>query len=128
MFALLLVLLVFAGCSPAVDAGPEKVVESYLQAIVDGDEDRIATLSCANWEASARADVAAFYGVQARLEDVTCQPVENSPAGQGDEVVVDCSGAIVATYNEEDSTFELAGRQFQVINQSGEWLVCGYAE
>lgn len=112
-------------CSAQKSNGAEGVVEEYFQAIVNGDEDRIATLSCAEWESSARADVAAFYGVKARLEGVTCAQVETAP---GDSVVIECSGAIIATYNNEDASFELAGKQFKVIDQGGEWLVCGYAD
>ena len=115
-------------CSTQKNNGAEAVVEQYFQAIVNGDEDRIATLSCADWESSARADVAAFYGVKARLEGVTCTKVETGESAPGDSVVIECGGAIIATYNNEDASFELAGKQFKVIDQGGEWLVCGYVE
>jgi hypothetical protein len=126
--SLLFIALALAGCGGGAGSEAGPVVEQYFQAIVEGDEDRIATLACADWESSARADVAAFYGVEARLEGVACGPVETGqPAGE-DSVVIECSGAIVATYDDEDSTFELAGKQFEVVQQGGEWLVCGYAE
>lgn len=128
IISILLFTITLVACQPAASDEAGRVVEQYFQAIVAGDEDRIATLSCADWETSARADVAAFYGVKARLEEVACQPVEPGEASADGSVVVECSGVIVATYNNEDASFELAGKQFQVINQDGEWLVCGYAQ
>ncbi len=119
---------ILSACGSPANNNAGEVVEKYFQAIVNGDEDRIATLSCADWESSARADVAAFYGVKARLEGVDCKTVETGATAPADSVVIECSGAIIATYNNEDASFELAGKQFKVINQGGEWLVCGYAE
>jgi hypothetical protein len=116
--------MVLAACSSNGE-GAGTAVEKYFQAIASGDEDRIATLSCPEWESSARADVAAFVGVKARLENVSCAPVSGSDP-TGDEVVVECSGAIVATYNNEDTSFELKGKQLKVVQLGGEWLVCGY--
>lgn len=117
-------LFLLTSCSASSSDNAGSTVVKYFQAIVDGDEDRIATLSCADWEASARADVAAFVGVKARLENVTCKPLSET----SDEAIVECSGAIIATYNNEDSSFELKGKQLRVVNQSGQWLVCGYAQ
>lgn len=113
-----------AACSSPSTNGAGSAAEKYFQAIVDGDEDRIATISCADWESGARADVAAFVGVEARLENVSCQPVSETEG----EAIVECSGAIVATYNNEDTSFDLKGKQLKAVNQSGEWLICGYAQ
>lgn len=117
-------LFLLTSCSAGSSDNAGSAVVKYFQAIVDGDEDRIATLSCADWEASARADVAAFVGVKARLENVACKPLSET----SDEAIVECSGSIIATYNNEDSSFELKGKQLKVVNQSGQWLVCGYAQ
>ncbi len=128
LLALILAALLLAACSGAGgNDGAGTAAQNYFEAIAGGDADRIATLSCPDWESSARDEVAAFMGVTARLENVTCQPVEGSdPAA--DTVVVECSGAIVATYNNEDQNFDLQGRQLTVTRQGGEWLVCGYAQ
>ena len=113
-----------SGCGSSGENGAGSAAHKYFQAIADGNEDKIAAISCPDWEASARADVAAFIGVKARLENVTCQPLSESTG----EAVVECTGAIVATYNNEDSSFELKDKQLKVVNQDGEWLVCGYAQ
>ncbi len=128
LLVLLLAAFLLAACSGSGENGAGATVEKYFQAIAGGDEDTIATISCSDWESSARADVAAFKGVKARLENVTCAPIANSSDDSSSETIVECSGAIVATYNNEDANFDLKGKQLKVINQSGEWLVCGYAQ
>lgn len=122
----ILIAFTMAACTPSVE-GAGSSVEKYFEAIASGDEDRIATISCPEWESNARADVAAFIGVKARLEGVSCAPVPGSDSSST-EVVVECSGAIVATYNNEDTSFELKGKQLKVVQQGGEWLICGYAD
>ena len=126
LLALILATLVLAACTSGGGDGAGAAAEKYFQAIASGDEDRIATLSCPDWESSAQADVAAFKGVKARLENVSCAPVSESSSP--DSAIVECSGAIVATYNNEDTNFDLKGKQLTVIKQAGEWLVCGYAQ
>jgi hypothetical protein len=135
LLALILAVLLLGACSGAGgNDGAGTAAKNYFEAIASGDADRIATLSCPDWESSARDEVAAFAGVKARLEDVTCQPVEGSDPEPGDSVespeslVVECSGAIVATYNNEDQSFDLQGRKLSMSRQGSEWLVCGYAQ
>ena len=36
-----------------------------------------------------------------------------------------CNGNIVATYNNEDQQLDLSVRTYQVVQEGGEWLVCG---
>lgn len=120
----ILLLALLAACGGNAQDVPGRAVETYLQAITEGNEERIATVSCADWEETARGEVAAFVGVKARLEGVQC----TARSATGDEAVVDCQGKIVATYNNEDSDFPLEGRSYRVIQEAGEWRVCGYGE
>ncbi len=122
LFFLISVLL--AACSGSQANGPGTAVERYLQAVVSGEPDRIAPLSCADWESAARDEVDSFTGVKANLEAVSCQSVSSSDH----EATVTCGGSIAATYNNEITNFPLEGKQFRVIQQSGDWLVCGYAQ
>lgn len=115
---------VFSACSTNQKDPRGMAVEKYLQAVISTNADEVAPLSCADWESSARDEAAAFVGVKARLDNVSC--ASSSP--DGDSAVVSCTGSIVATYGNEDSTFELAGKQFQVVRQNAEWFVCGYAQ
>ena len=112
------------GCDGNGQDKPGAAVETYLQAITAGDQERVATVSCAAWEETARGEVASFAGVKTRLNGVEC----SSRSTSGDEAVVDCKGEIVATYNNEDSSFSLEGRAYRVVREAGEWMVCGYGE
>jgi hypothetical protein len=112
------------GCGGKSQDEQGAVVEAYLQAITEGDDNRIASVSCADWEETARGEVASFVGVKTRLEGVEC----TTRSTKDDKAVVDCQGKIVATYNDEDSNFPLEGRAYRVIREGGEWLVCGYGE
>ena len=111
-----------SGGSSADPAGA--AVETYLQAIVEANTDGAARVACADWESSARDEVASFQGVKARLENVDCK-TESTGSGTA---TVGCTGAIVATYNNEDQSFDLKDRKFTAVERDGEWLVCGYGE
>ena len=63
-----------------------------------------------------------FMGVSARLEDLSCE----QQIMEGDSAQVVCSGAIVATYNNEDRQMDLNVRTYDVVKEGGEWRVCGY--
>jgi hypothetical protein len=127
LLILTLLSILLASCGGSAKTGPGAAAEKYFQAIADGNENRIVTVSCPDWESGARGDVAAFVGVKAHLDKVDCSPVAGSDSSS-DSTVVECSGAIVATYNNEDSNFELKGKQLKVVKQGGDWLVCGYAQ
>jgi hypothetical protein len=36
-----------------------------------------------------------------------------------------CNGKIIATYDTEDQELDLSVRTYQVVEEGGEWLVCG---
>jgi hypothetical protein len=106
-----------AGNSPAVQA-----LETYLQALVNKDEDTLVRLTCADWEMDALLEYDAFGGVETSLDGLSCRQVES---GEGTASVV-CEGAILASYGEEVQDFDLSGRTYQMVEQGGDWLVCGY--
>jgi hypothetical protein len=124
---ILIILLASAlatACAGAKTDGAGKAVESYFQAIVDGNADHAAAVSCADWSETARGEVASFVGVKARLDKLACKTV----TAQGDQSTVTCSGAIIAKYVDQEQTFDLSGRQFKVSHQGEQWLVCGYGQ
>lgn len=123
----LLLVVLLSACSGGGGSGADPAgaaVETYLQAIVEANPDGAAMASCADWESSARDEVASFMGVKAWLENVDCKS-ESTASGTA---TVGCTGAIVATYNNENQSFDLEGRKFNVVERDGEWLVCGYGE
>lgn len=118
-----LAILIVAGCSgSANEQGASQAVEAYLQALVSGDADGVANLSCAAWEADAQVEVDSFAAVVARLEEPNCSQTGND----GETALVSCTGKIVANYNGEDQDIALDERTYQVVQEGGEWRMCGY--
>lgn len=97
-------------------------MEGYLQALVGKDAARLPSLVCADWEESATMELDSFQAVTAELEGVVC----SESGADGDAKLVNCQGAIVATYNDEKQRLELSPRTYRVVEEGGEWRVCGY--
>jgi len=112
--------IMIPACSSNTDA-PVKAVENYLNALVNKEADKLSTLVCGQWEEDALIELDSFQAVTARLENVSCAQTGTD----GDTALVLCNGSIVATYNNEDQQLDLSVRTYQVIEQGGDWLVCG---
>lgn len=117
----LLLLLILSACAGS-GSNPEQAVEAYLTAIVDADLDRITTLSCTEWEESAWLELDSFQGVDVSLQDMQC----TQSGTDGDLALVTCSGQFLTSYDGEEMEIDLGTREFELVQQSGEWLVCGY--
>ncbi|HEY9528448.1 MAG TPA: hypothetical protein VIR02_15255 [Anaerolineales bacterium] len=122
----LILLIVFttlavSACASNTDNAPVQAVEDYLNALVEKDANRLTTLSCGEWEEDALLELDSFQAVTARLEGVACEQTGTD----GDTALVLCKGNIVATYNNEDQQLDLSVRTYQVVQEGGEWLVCG---
>jgi hypothetical protein len=109
------------GCSSSQDSAPA-AVQAYLQAIIDRDLTAMVNKTCSDWEADARTEFNSFTAVKLTLDNVSCQESGTS----GEFTLVNCQGAIIASYGAEDLILELNDRTFQVVNEAGEWRVCGY--
>ena len=121
--ALILTILVvlLAACGGGA-SGSVRAVEDYLNALVSKDDALVSSLSCEDWEMMAMLELDSFQAVETRLEGLTC-----SDAGaDGDTFLVSCQGKIIATYNDEDQELDLSMRTYEVVQQGGEFLVCGY--
>jgi len=114
-------ILFVSGCTSS--ASPANTVERYLEAIVNKDVVAAANLSCLAWEEDAYAEASSFETVEVRLEDVDCTVV----AEEGDYQRVSCQGEIVANYGGEDQDIPLASRDFYVVEEGGDWRMCGYS-
>jgi hypothetical protein len=113
--------LFLTACGSQNSAAPAEAVEDYLTALVEKDANRLTTLSCGAWEEDALLELDSFQAVTARLEGLACEQTGTD----GDTALVLCNGNIVATYNEEDQELDLSVRTYQVVEEGGEWLVCG---
>ena len=109
-----------AACkSPGTAAG---AVQSYLEARVQSNVNQMINLSCPAWEAQARIEASTFQAMQARIEGLTC--AENGADGNYTRVA--CQGKIVTTYQGETREWNLSDHQFKLIQDDGEWRMCGY--
>jgi limonene-1,2-epoxide hydrolase len=119
----LVAVLVSACGKPASNSDPAaRAVESFLNALVSKDSNLLASFSCATWETNALMEMDSFQAVQARLDGLACQT-----SGTDTGVTqVKCQGKIVLTYNNENQELDLSVRTYHVVQEGGEYLVCGY--
>ena len=120
MFIVLTIPLLSA-CAPDSDNASAKAVEDYLTALVEKDANRLSTLSCGEWEDDALLELDSIQNVKARLEGMSCEQTGT----EGDAALVHCNGKIILTYTNEDQEIDLDARTFEVVQEAGEWLVCG---
>ena len=125
-FFLILVVFMIANlfltaCASKKDDAPARAVENYLNALVVKDSDRLTTLSCKDWEDQALLELDSFQAVTTKLDGMSCQQTGTD----GDTALVLCKGKIIATYNDENQELDLSTRTYQVVQQNGDWLVCG---
>jgi len=113
-------LLVLASCAGSASAAT--TVENYFRALVEKDATKAVTLSCAAWETGALTDVDTFSMYPATLEDIACRNA--SPDGQYQ--LVECTGKAVLDYNGEKQEIDLSARAYKVLQEGGEWRMCGY--
>ena len=120
LFAVVAVLFTACG-GKAADQGAQ-AVEDYINALVNKDSAKLSALSCATWEANAQLEFDSLQAVTTRLEGLSCSVIETD----GSTTQVNCQGKILATYNSEEQEIDLSVRNYQVIQQDGDYLVCGY--
>jgi len=120
LFLILLLSLALTACA-STDL-PAQTVENYYQAILDGDAGRASALSCAEQEANVQMEIDSFLAVDAVLDNFSCEQIGTD----GDMALVSCSGRIAMTYDGEDQYLDLSAQTYQVLNQGGDWLFCGY--
>jgi hypothetical protein len=114
--------LLLSSCGSNTSDPASKAVENYLNALVNKDSTKLSALSCAEWESSALLELDSLQAVKTRLDGLSCQ----SAGSDGSTLLVSCQGNILATYDGEDQELDLSLRTYQVVQQAGDYLVCGY--
>jgi hypothetical protein len=109
-------------CQKSRGSNASTAVEEYFKALVAKDATRAVNLSCAAWEQQAQIDADTFAINPATAQDVQCKVTGED----GDNNLVSCTGKLVLDYNGEKQEINLAGRTYQVVQESGEWRMCGY--
>ena len=110
-----------SACSSSKTDAPAKAVEDYLNVLVTKDENRLPSLVCGDWESDALLELDSLQAVTAKLENVSCKQT----GSDGDTALVSCTGKLVTTYNNENQDIDLSAETYQVVQQGGDWLVCG---
>jgi hypothetical protein len=119
---LCVIALLLSACGSQAADPASKAVEDYLNALVAKDSTKLSALSCASWEPNALLELDSLQAVKTRLDGVSCKTSGTS----GGTSQVNCQGRILATYNGEDQTLDISARTYQVVQQGGNYLVCGY--
>jgi len=114
--------LLLAGCAGSQTNNAPTTAQAYIKALVAKDATMLTSLSCAAWEADAKTELDSFGAVTARLEDLSCKEAGKD----GNFILVACTGKIIANYNGEDQTINLADRTYKMIQEGGDWRMCGY--
>ncbi len=99
-----------------------RAVEDYIRALVAKDANQLSALSCAAWEPSAQTELSSLQAVKAQLQGLVC----TVSGTDGTTTLVTCKGKIIVTYNNENQGLDLSSRTYQVVQQGGEYLMCGY--
>jgi hypothetical protein len=121
VLSMCIVVMLFSACGKATDPAA-KAVEDYLTALVNKDANALSAHSCADWESNALLELDSLQAVATRLENLAC----SATGTDSTTTQVNCQGKILATYNNEDQQLDLSLRTYLVVQQGGEYLVCGY--
>jgi hypothetical protein len=120
---IILIVAFLTGCSGAGSSDPAAMsVERYLQGLVGRDLNQMISNACTAWEEQARQEYDSFAAVKLELNDLSCKSTGEEQA----YTLVACTGSIIANYGNEDLQIDVADQTFQVIQEGGDWRVCGY--
>lgn len=122
VYFLLILLILLVGCQGSPSQNPSKVVNDYLNALVEKDPARLVSFSCKDWENEAQKELDSFMNVGISLENVDCQINSQSSA----EAAILCNGFIKLTYDTEIQKIDLSKRAYKLVLENNEWRVCGF--
>lgn len=101
---------------------PEAVVYRYLEARTRTNSADMQALSCAKWDSQALVQSQSFRAMNAQLQNVSC--MASTP--EGDAVTVSCEGVIRTVYNGQTRDWAISG--YSLVQEEGEWRICGEAD
>jgi len=118
---ILLFLIIISGCRIDQTSEAAQAAEQYYQALVKKDENAMINLSCSDWEADTKLMYDSFAAVELTLDNLSCQQTPKD-----EDFIVSCTGNLIASYGAEKLEIDIAERPLVVIEEGGEWRVCGY--
>ena len=113
--------IILSACGASTSGGATTAVEGYITALASKDQATLISTSCADWEDDALIELDSFALVEVTVDGMSC-----TEAGtDGDKTLVNCTGMLNMSYNGEPQSLDLADRTYEVVEQDGNWLVCG---
>lgn len=123
LFASLALVVLLGACGSGDQSQPAAAaVTAYLEALLQKEENAMINQSCAEWESQAKLEFDSFAAVEVELEGPGCSEI----GVDGSMTLVSCTGKITASYGEEDLVIDLHERTYLVVNEGGDWRMCGY--
>lgn len=113
--------IILSACGASASGGATTTVEGYITALATKDQAALISNSCADWEDDALLELDSFALVEVTVEDMSCA----ESGTDGDRTLVDCQGKFQMSYGGEPQELDLSTRTYEVIEQNGNWLVCG---
>ncbi len=113
--------ILLSACGASASGGATAAVEGYITALATKDQAALISNSCADWEDDALIELDSFALVEVTVDGMSCA----ESGTDGDKTLVDCTGMLNMSYNGEPQSLDLADRTYEVIEQDGNWLVCG---
>ena len=113
--------IILSACGASASSGAAQAVEGYITALANKDEATLIPLSCADWEEDARIELDSFQLVEVTIDSMAC----HESGTDGDVTLVDCQGLLKMSYNGEPQELDISSRTYEVVEQNGDWLVCG---
>lgn len=117
----MLAMLVLVACGSSSSDAPAQAVEDYWNVIVAKEAERLPTLVCGDYEEDALTALDSLQAVTARLDSFSC----TQTGVEDDTALVNCTGNLVLTYDAEDQKIDLSIVTYEVVEEGGDWLVCG---
>jgi hypothetical protein len=100
--------ILLSACGASASGGATTTVEGYITALVTKDQ-------------AALIELDSFALVEVTVDGMSC----TEAGADGDKTLVNCTGMLNMSYNGEPQSLDLADRTYEVIEQDGNWLVCG---
>jgi hypothetical protein len=114
---------VLTACNQQQSDSPVSAVETYITTRNTSDTQKLVALACKAWESKATIEADSFRSRDPKLEGMKC-----TEAGKdGEYTIVKCEGQVITNYQGESRPFDLAARNFRVVQEDGRWKMCGYA-
>lgn len=113
--------ILLSACGASASGGARTAVEGYITALAAKDEAALISNSCADWEDDALIELDSFALVEVSVNDMSC----TETGTDGEVTLVDCQGKFQMSYGGEPQELDLSARTYEVIQQNGDWLVCG---